>query len=365
LAEPVTKPGLGDLVMAALRAWGAAGPRRMARFARMAWRIWRQSVRRRRSMRRLGAPVPWVIEVSPTLRCNYNCGGCYSRGRPKADELSADELDGLFAEAEALGVVGIVLTGGEPLMRPELLDLLERHRRLLFVPFTNGALMTPAIARRLARSGNTVTFVSVEGFPADTDGRRAPGAHAAALRALELLREADAISAFNAMVTTRNAGRVASDVFVDEMVARGCSLGAFTEYVPSGPSPRPEWVLGPDARAGLRRRIEALRRSKPIVLIHFPDDEYGLDNRCFAAGEDVLHVNAAGGVEPCPFAPVACDNVREGGLAAAFQSAFLRAVRERPGLRRRERLPCALFEHLDELKALAAEFGASSDPAGG
>ena len=356
MGETAGKPGVGDLLYGALRAWGRAGPRRMARFARVAWRIWRQNARRRRTMRRLGAPVPWVVELSPTLRCNYQCAGCYSRGKPTAGELTAGELEALVAEAEALGVVAIVVTGGEPLLRRDLIDVIERHRRLLFAPFTNGTLMTPAVARRLAASGNAVTFVSIEGSPADTDGRRQPGAHQAALDALAMLRQADAVAAFAAMVTTRNADRLVTDGFLDEMIARGCTLGGLSEYVPCGPAPRPDWVLDEAAHDAFRQQVVALRRRKPIALIHLPDDEYGPDNRCYAAGTDLLHVSAQGDVEPCPFAPVACDNVRRGGLAAALQSPFLAAVRERPGLLQRQRLACALVEHLDELERLAAQF---------
>lgn len=356
MSEPEAHACVGNLLYAALRAWGKAGPRRMARFGRIAWHIARQNGRRKRSMHRLGVPVPWVIEVSPTVRCNYHCAGCYSRGKPTDNELSGEELEALVAEAEALGVVAFVITGGEPLLRPELLDLMARHPRLLFVPFTNGALMTAETARRLAVSGNTVTFVSVEGFPADTDGRRRPGAHGAALEALGLLHGADAISGFAAMVTTHNAHRVASEGFLDEMIARGCSLGGYTEYVPCGVHPRPEWVLDEAAQATFRHQVLALRRTKPIVLIHLPDDEYGPDNRCYAAGTDVLHVNAQGDIEPCPFAPVARDNVRCGGLATALRSPFLAAVRDHPALLQRHRLPCALVEHLDDLHALASQF---------
>lgn len=357
MSDPEPELTIGDRFLQAVRIWGRGGPSRWSFLARAGWRVWRQNRLRKRTMERIGAPVPWVVEISPTQRCNYHCVGCYSRQHHVEDELAADELDALFAEAEELGVVGIVVTGGEPLLRPELPELMERHGRLTFVPFTNGALMTPEIAQRLARCGNVVPFVSIEGFPADTDFRRQPGAHDAALRALDLLRDAGACTAFSAMVTTHNADRLGSDGFVDEMIAHGCAIGGFSEYAPCGPTPRLDWVLSPEQRADFRRCVLRLRRCKPIVIVHFPDDEYGEANRCNAAGDHTLHINAQGNVEPCPFAPIACDNVRDGGLLAAFQSPYLRAIREHPTLLRRHRLPCAMLEHLDELKELAEQFG--------
>ena len=350
--------GVGDLVKSALWMWGRSSPRRMGFLARVAWRLWRAERRRVRRQRQIDGLVPAIVAISPTMRCNYACQGCYSRGRPTDNELTDTELDALLTEAEALGVLAIVVTGGEPLMRDDLLDLVEAHRRLLFVPITNGSLVTPEAARRIAASGNVVLLVSIEGFAADTDERRRPGAHRAALRALELLRDARACFGFAATNTAVNSGHLASDEFVDQMIALGCSVGYFTEYVPCGPQVREDWLLGEPARAAFRQRVLALRRRKPIVLIQFPHDEYGEANRCSAAGQASLHINSQGDVEPCPFMPIARENVRDGGLLAACQSPFLRAIREHPALLQRQQFACALFEHRSEVEALAAHHGA-------
>lgn len=353
-----TDQGVGDLFMSALRRWGTSGPRRFLFFLRIAYRLWRAERRRIRCERHLGSPVPSVVAISPTMRCNYDCQGCYSRGRRTQNELSTEELDVLLSQAEEFGVLAIVVTGGEPLLRPDLIDLFAHHRRLLFIPITNGVLLTPRSARRLARSGNVVTLVSIEGGESDTDERRRPGAYNIVLRAFELLRDARACFGFAAMVTTANVDRLATDVFVDGMISLGCAVGYFTEYVPCGQSPIPGWVLDEESRTVFCRRVIKLRRRKPIVLIQFPYDEYGEDNRCTAAGQKSLHINSQGYIEPCPFAPVARENIREGGLLAAFQSPFLRAIREHPRLLERQRFACALFENRAEIDTLANEIGA-------
>lgn len=352
------EPGVGFLVASALWMWGRSNPRRMAFFAGMAWRMWHARRRRVRSERRLGGPVPSVVAISPTMRCNYNCHGCYSHGRDSANELSTVELDALFGEAEDLGVTSIVVTGGEPFMRDDLLDLMARHRRLLFVPITNGSLVTPEVAQRIARRGNVLLLVSIEGFPEDTDSRRGPGAHKAALRALARLREAGACYGFAATNTALNTDHLATDAFVDEMIGLGCSVGFFTEYVPCDEHPKDDWMLRPHEREAFRRRVLELRRRKAIVLVQFPHDEYGKDNRCLAAGQASLHINSQGDVEPCPFAPVSCENVRHGGLVAAVRSPFMQAIRENPALLRRDRFACALFEHRAELDELAEKLRA-------
>jgi MoaA/NifB/PqqE/SkfB family radical SAM enzyme len=290
------------------------------------------------------------------MRCNYNCQGCYSRDRSTDNELSTDALNTLFSEAEELGIHSIVLTGGEPLLRNDLLDLISHHHRLLFFLITNGSLVTPDIARRIARSGNVIPLVSIEGFVSDTDERRQPGAHETAMRAFGHLRKAQAVFGFVVTNTAANTYQLAIDAFINQMVAIGCAVGFFTEYVPCGLNPRPDWVLDEATRAAFHKRVLEFRRCKPIVISQFPDDEYGMENRCSGAGRSSLHINSQGDVEPCPFVSIARENIRHGGLIAACQSPFLRTIREQPKLLRRQRYACSLFEHRAELDDLAQQF---------
>ena len=341
----------------ALWIWARFSPRRIIFLLGMSWRHWRANRRRKRQQRQVVGPIPSILAISPTMRCNYYCQGCYSRGRPTDNELSTGELNTLFSEAEELGIHSIVVTGGEPLLRDDMLDLIVQHRGLLFFLITNGSPVTPEIARRIARSGNIILLVSIEGFASDTDQRRQPGTHETVMRAFTSLRKAHAVFGFVATNTTANTSQLATDEFIDQMVAIGCAVGFFTEYVPCGPNPKLEWVLEEATRVAFHQRVLEFRRRKPIVLSQFPDDEYGLENRCSGAGRSSLHINSQGDVEPCPFMPVAHENIRYGGLIAACQSPFLRAIREQPELLQRERYACALYEHRAELDRLARRFG--------
>jgi len=189
---------------AALWIWARFSLRRIIFLLRISWRHWHANRRRRRKQRRLDGSIPSVLAISPTMHCNYNCQGCYSRGRPTDNELSTDELNTLFSEAEELGIHSIVLTGGEPLLRDDILDLISQHRRILFFFITNGSLVTHESARRIARSGNIVLLVSIEGFSNDTDERRQPGTHEIAMHAFASLRKARAVFGFVATNTSAN-----------------------------------------------------------------------------------------------------------------------------------------------------------------
>lgn len=358
-ARRTRNPDIGNLIGLALWRWARSSPRRFVWSGRRAWYLGLAECRRVQRQRKVGGSIPWVVAVSPTMRCNYGCAGCYSRGRPTDGELSAGELGSLFSEAEELGVLAIVLTGGEPLLRDGLLAIAARHQRLLFVLITNGSLVTAETARRIAESGNVIPLVSLEGLSHDTDERRHAGAYEAALAALVRFRDAGACFGFAAMNTAVNTDRLGGDEFIGRMAAVGCALGFVTEYIPCGTDPRPDWLLSEGARSAFRRRVLDLRKSQRMVLIQFPHDEYGEENRCSAAGRASLHIGSRGEVEPCPFVPIARENVREGGLIVACRSPFLRAIRERPELLTRERLGCSLFEHRAELEALAQQLGGS------
>ncbi len=77
-----------------------------------------------------------------------------------------------------------------------------------------------------------------------------------------------------------------------------------------------------------------------------------------AAGRGFLHINAQGGVEPCPFAHVAADSIRSVSLRKALESPFLRSIRENQNWLSKPLVGCALYEHRDELLALAETKGA-------
>jgi MoaA/NifB/PqqE/SkfB family radical SAM enzyme len=313
---------------------------------------------RRRIQKRVGLLVPIAIAFSPTMRCNLSCAGCYARDYPRGGELSPEAIDDMLESAERMGVFLFVITGGEPLMRDGILEIFQRHKRLLFLLITNGTLMGEKTARMIARAGNIMPVVSLEGSREQTDVRRGNGIYSRTERAMRYLQDAGATFGFSAMVTRDNFETLSSDRFIEEMVDRGCALGFYTEYVPIGSAAQWEMVLEDEEREQFRERILELRRSKPIMVVHLPDDEYGPDGRCKAVMGGCVHINAQGYVEPCPFTHFASDNIREKGLDEVFRSQFLARIRSSDAVLRRGHLGCALLENKEILQDIAAETGA-------
>jgi MoaA/NifB/PqqE/SkfB family radical SAM enzyme len=234
------------------------------------------------------------------------------------------------------------------------------HPKLLFISVTNGSLVTKNIAEKIARSCNIIQLVSIEGFLEDTNKRRNLGAYNNAIRAFKYFKEKGACFGFAAMNTAKNIKHLSSDKFIDQMITSGCSVGCFTEYAPCDPKPINDWVLNENQRNNFRKQILKIRQRKPIIIIQFSHDEYDKDNRCSAAGKESIHINSKGDIEPCPFMPIARENIRNGGLIAACKSPFLKTIRNHPNLLQRKNLACSLFEHRKEIKALGKKVGAHS-----
>ena len=129
----------------------------------------------------------WLI----TGRCNMACPHCYASRLSGAPEMSTEECLRVIREAAELGVAYIGFAGGEPLLRPDLLQLMEEAVDLGVEVgvVTNGTLLTERVAERLARVEAHVTL-SVDGDRATHESRRGPGSWRLVERAARSLRQA-------------------------------------------------------------------------------------------------------------------------------------------------------------------------------
>lgn len=132
-----------------------------------------------------------------TYRCNERCTHCYLDVLPAnhaaPGELTTEEGLRLLADLHELGALNLTLSGGEPLLRRDFFTLAERARTLGFVLriFTNGVLITPAVADRLAALHPYTVEISLYGADAATHDAltRRRGSFARSIAALCLLVE--------------------------------------------------------------------------------------------------------------------------------------------------------------------------------
>ena len=208
------------------------------------------------------------------------------------------------------------------------MDITGDFPNILFLLITNGLLLDAPLVARLRTQRNTVPVLSLEGRQAETDGRRGAGVHERLRRRMAELKAAGVFFAVALTVTRENFEVVADPGFVEEAIRTGCKLFLFMEYTPVREGTE-EWAITGAQREEMRRRVAGFRTRFarfPAVFIAVPWDEEGTGG-CLAAGRGFVHINAAGDLEPCPFAPYSDVNLRDTPLEQALRSRFLAAMR--------------------------------------
>jgi len=139
-------------------------------------------------------PGPVVI-WNLIRRCNLTCKHCYSISADKyfAGELSTPEVFAVLDDLKAFKVPALILSGGEPLLRPDFFDIARRSKELGFYTAlsTNGTLIDAAMMEKIAPIDFGYVGISLDGLGATHDRfRRMDGAFAKSLAALRLCRAA-------------------------------------------------------------------------------------------------------------------------------------------------------------------------------
>jgi MoaA/NifB/PqqE/SkfB family radical SAM enzyme len=298
--------------------------------------------------------VPPIMIFSVTHQCNLHCDGCYHqslRTSPQP-ELSDERLKKAIAEAKELGVSFIVFAGGEPFMKPSVLDITREYPEIMFLIFTNGLLLNDAIIKRIAEKRNVVPLVSLEGYQGDTDARRGKGVYAQVQKSIAKLKQKDVFWGTSLTMTSENFNEVTDDRFIGDLFNAGCKLFMMTAYTPVTKETE-DWVLTPQQRLEVVKVRDAFRAKYAALFIALPWDEDEVGG-CLSAGRGFVHVSAEGNVEPCPFVPYSDTNLNNTSLKEALQSNMLRAIRENYG-ELAEINGCALWEKRAWVQSLATQ----------
>lgn len=170
-----------------------------------------------------------VVVWNMTRRCNLKCIHCYSNSADidYRGELSTAEGKKLIADLAAFGAPVMLFSGGEPLLRPDLLELAQyaTDKGMRAVISTNGTLITGEIAAELRKIGLSYVGVSLDGLEKTHDRFRGKkGAFAEAIAGIRNCREAGIKVGIRFTVNKHNLADVAAmfDLLRDEKIERMC-----------------------------------------------------------------------------------------------------------------------------------------------
>jgi MoaA/NifB/PqqE/SkfB family radical SAM enzyme len=266
--------------------------------------------------------------------------------------MSADKMRTVFDEAEELGISFAVLAGGEPLVRPEIVDIVREHPRILSLMFTNGLLIDDDMLARFKAQRNLIPVISLEGYEEDTDGRRGQGVYGYLKAIIPRLRDNGIFYAVSLTVTRSNFDTVTGEAFVQNLLDLGCQMIFYLEYTPIREGTE-DWVITEKQRARLADTTETYRRQYPALFVAVPVDEDRFSG-CLAAGRGFVHISADGNLEACPFAPFSDTNLRDAPLQEALQSELLRVIRQHSEELEEGTGGCALWDQKERINALLA-----------
>jgi len=269
--------------------------------------LFRKSVLRR--------PVPYYFSLEITRRCQARCAHCCAEASPKDKrrELTTEEVKSLILGARSIGSCFLIFNGGEPLLRPDLPELVRFAADNGFQTRlnTNALLLDRVRVAALKKAGLRQCAVSLDSADPKTHDRMrgVPGAQAKVLESLRLLRAARLDSVVYTFVSKRN---TVADLRATIALAR--RAGARSLYLtPLIAAGRLSGEFGQTLDA---REMESIRQLQDFRVVHM--ELPSRLNNCNAYRRFLFHVTAQGDATPCPFTPFALADVRKVSLPEAW-----------------------------------------------
>ena len=299
---------------------------------------------------------PFLVALNLTRRCNLRCAHCYldagTRRHGGPEELSTNEVVALLDQIAALSdETMVVLTGGEPLLRRDLLRL-ARHAAglgLMVVVGTNGALLDAPRVTALRESGVQAVGISLDSLdPAYHDSFRGiKGAWAKTMAGIDACRRAGFMFQLHFSVTDDNAHEL------DDMIAFARSVGALVLnvffLVCTGRGETVTNISRAVYERVLRRVTEAARDEQELLVRarcapHFKRMALEMDpplpvtlvdgyeaGGCLA-GTRYCRVTPEGELTPCPYMEISVGSLRERNFTELWREAPLFAQLRAPKL---------------------------------
>ncbi|MFW9831477.1 MAG: radical SAM/SPASM domain-containing protein [Candidatus Thorarchaeota archaeon] len=267
-------------------------------------------------------PYPVAMTFAVTYKCQCNCVHC-SAGRHLKEgvpELSTEEAKQLIDDSQKLGVTIIAFTGGEPLTREDIYELIAHvdQRKAMPIMFTNGLLLNDENVERLAKAGMYSVFVSLDSpIPQEHDARRKmPGIFENAINGIKKLKEKGilvGISSYAIRSATeqkmyRKMYKLAQELGVQNYI--------LFDGVPTGNMLKDtSEMLTPDQRDEIYRYSAEIFEKKMVPPLSSQSWQNSVEGN-FAgigclAGNIQYYVSAYGEVAPCDFTPLSFGNIRK------------------------------------------------------
>ncbi len=269
----------------------------------------------------LGHPFPVAMTFAVTYRCQLKCAHCSADSHLRKDEqeLTTEEVKKLIDDSQKLGVTIIAFTGGEPLLREDLFELISYvdKRKALPLLFTNGLLLTDENVEKLADAGLYSLFVSIDNpIPEEHDRLRGmPGLFKSAINGLQKMKSKGVFVSLSSYATRsstekgmyKKTYKLAQKLGVHNLILFDC--------VPTGKMLKDtSEVLTPEQREEIYQYSAEIFKQKKIPTLSSQSWQNSIEANlagigCVAANLQ-YYVSAYGDISPCDFTPISFGNIR-------------------------------------------------------
>ncbi len=319
--------------------------------------------------------VPYIISWNLTQRCNLRCKHCYiDAATPMPGELStAEALRVLDEIAEVNPETMLILTGGEPLMRDDLDELVARASGLgmTVVLGTNGTHLTVGRARTLKQQGLSGVGISLDSLnaPNHDEFRGMSGAWESTVQGIDAARQAGLDVQIQMTLTrenvrelpevvrfSRQAGARVVTVFFLVCTGRGQDV---VDLTPEEYEHALQWLVGVK-HDGIMIRPRCAPTFRRVLTQKNPDSILLKSDagRCMAA-KNYCRITPDGKVTPCPYMPLVAGDVRANSFGKIWEMAPLFESLRNPALQGR----CGECEYQETCGGCRARaYAASADP---
>ena len=282
-----------------------------------------------------------------TQRCDLRCRHCYLRGKHEQDELSTAEARSLLAQMARLGVMFVMFTGGEPLLRRDFFELAGEARALGFAwkLLTSGTLVDEKTARRIAGLGPFGVSISLYGLEETHDRMTSvPGSFAGAVGAIERLSSLGVPVTAKTCLTPGGLGDLPALRELCSALGVTLSVGTVIHAAFDGTPPRDDLRLSEEdlaryhAAAGEDGQLASGSAPFRIAGGRLPTGrapkgrgEHATGRPVCNAGRSLFAVSPRGDVRACLLLRRTCGNVREAPLRDIWTSQAMVEARELVG----------------------------------
>lgn len=303
---------------------------------------------------------PFMVSYGITTKCNLNCRHCYAQATEEAssDELSTQETKELIDELAQWGVRFLVLDGGEPLCRPDFLEIASyaSGKGIMTGAGSNGTLINKAMAENMKQAGIQSIAISIDSTQGEVHDnfRGKKGAFYQAMNGVAACKEAGLPFQFGMVIRKETLTEVPS--LLKLAIDSGANAAEFFDLVEAGRAKEEcqgeslnseerkqvmEWLAQAQADCPIIIRVPAcpmytlLLQEEKIKPKHFPSESlaripyYG---RGCAAGMPYGYLRIApdGEVNPCMLLQINLGNIRERSIRQIWdESPVLKQLRLR------------------------------------